>query len=776
MGKNTNRGSKGSNPNPPGRGGRGRGQGGHGKAPHRGGNFQPIGGKAGQESREDRRDKSPSRHNNRSDKRSDSHRSDSRRSDSRSSHHSSSSRRSRSGNRKDKVWVNPSLIAVTTESSTVRGETTGASSEKSATSAAKSVVTTEESTAKGVTTGASPTTSSRPSTSGSSSYTIPKLDPKRKRSDDRSREEGPEAKQKRKEKVVRPELRQIPLINRSHLGPFKVELTKERELDKLERMDEDEAVKYGYLFYHVEEHIIAFAHPSGKIFIGKTLPRFLKDDLLDADIVKVGTIKDKYHLEGVLQMEIKNQFDPEPLLNTHVEDLFDDELEVDPTKKDQTQYLKQKAVRSLRNKIWHFWEFVQARTTDLPKEANLLVWVHFAFAEFSDLKGRSAGYTKAVDVSTVAKKMDESPYYRIELDVPLSEKIPDSIFKVQALSRDETYPPGEARLERRRNFLKNEKRCSYPLCELPTHSTQDCPSLLGWWCPLCKHRGHNETHHVLHDQLTFDNLYLIFAPSHNILGRIWMENSSEITEEDWIKSYVRKEWTAKASAITGLPKPAPAPRSVMLELQNEADFQSKRDKLIADFQARAEAIKAVRDQEKAMTESKRLAEEKIAEIKAAKEAKAVKAAEAKMDVDKNDVDDLPTTDQVKKAAPKEVPLMDYDDEARLEQLEQEEEAYQLEKKKERLQYLERKKKEREVSKKPSKKKKQIEAVKQLLDAPPKPKVTLDQITQGATEIIDQMFQTPIQGTVPTPEVTNPDETHDDPMTDEQIVYNYQTNA
>ena len=795
MGKNsnyraTNKGSKGSNPNPPGRGGRGRGQGGRGKAPHRGGNFQPIGGKSGQESRRDRSpSRSPSRHGHRPEERSDS-----RRSDSRSSHHSGHSSSSRrSGNWKDKVWVNPSLAAVTTEPSTARGETTGASSDvisreksatnaakKNATSAAKSVVTTESSTAKGATTGASPTTTSTTSTSatatsGASSYTIPKLDPKRKRSGDRSREEGHEAK-KRKEKAVRPELRQLPLVKRGDLEKLKIELAKEKEVNNLDRMDEDEAVKYGYLFYHVEEHIIAFAHPSGKVFIGKTLPRFLKDDLLDADIVKIGNIKDKYHLEGVLQMEIRNQFDPEPLIHTHIDDIFDDELEIDNTEKDQTRYLKRKAIRNLKNKIWQFWEFVQARTTDLPNAANLLVWAHLAFAEFSELKGRSAGYTKAVDVSTVAKKMDESPYYRIEFDLPISEKIPDSIFKVHALTKDDAYPPGAPRIERRRNFLKNEKRCGYPLCELPTHSTQDCPSLLGWWCPLCKHRGHNETHHALHDQLIFDNLYLIFAPSHNILGRIWMEESSEITEEDWIKSYVRKEWTAKASAITGLPKPAPAPRSVMLELQNEADFQSKRDKLIADFQARAEAIKAVRDQEKAMAESKRLAEEKIAEIKAAKEAEATKAAEAKMDVDKTDTANLPTTDQVKKAAPKEIPLMDYDDEARLEQLEQEEEAYQLEKKKERLQYLERKKAERESSKKPSKKKKQIQTVKKFLDAPPKPKVTIDQITEGATAIVTQMFQTPTQKTIPIPEPINPEEAHDEQMSDVTITYDFQTNA
>ena len=772
MGKNSNyrgpkKGSKGSNPNPSGRGGRG-------KAPHRGGNFRPIGGKSGQESRRDRSpSRSPSRHGHRSEERSDS-----RRSDSRSSHHSGHSSSSRrSGNRKDKVWVNPSLIAVTTESSTVRGETTGASSEKSATSAAKPVVTTESSTAKGATTGASSTTTSTSATTtsgtSSSSYTIPKLDPKRKHSGDQSREEGQETK-KRKEKAVRPELRQLPLVNRGHLGALKVELAKEKELDKLERMDEDEAVKYGYLFYHVEEHIIAFAHHSGKIFIGKTLPRFLKDDLLDVDIVKIGTIKDKFHLEGVLQMEIKNQFDPEPLINTHIDDLFDNELEVEPTKRDQIQYLKKKAVRALKNKIWRFWEFVQTKTTDHYNDANLLVWAHLTFAEYSEIKGRSAGYTKSVDVTTIAKKLDNSPYYWVELDLPLEvqHKIPDAIFKVQALTRDRAYPPGSARLERRSNFLKNEKRCSYPLCELPTHSTQDCSSLLEWWCPLCKHRGHNEMHHSLHDQVTFDNLYLIFAPSHNVLGRIWMEESSEITEEDWMNSYLKKEWTAKASAITGLPKPAPAPRSVMLELQNEADFQSKRDKLIADFQARAEAIKAVRDQEKAMAESKRLAEEKIAEIKAAKEAEATKAAEAKMDVDKTDTANLPTTDQVKKAAPKEIPLMDYDDEARLEQLEQEEEAYQLEKKKERLQYLERKKAERESSKKPSKKKQKTEAVKQLLES--KPRVTVDQITQGATEIINQMFQAPIQKPIPVP--TNPDETHDEQMSDVTITYDFHTSA
>ena len=169
MGKNSNfRGSKkGSNPNPPrGKGGRGQGR---GKVPHRGGNFQPIGGKSGQEVR-GRRDRtpsrSPSRHARQSDEKgSDSRRSDSRRSDSRSSHHSdrSGSRNSRSGRHQNKVWVNPSLTEATIES-TVRGETTGASSEKPDTKSAKKIATsatnktvetTEESTAKAETTGAS---------------------------------------------------------------------------------------------------------------------------------------------------------------------------------------------------------------------------------------------------------------------------------------------------------------------------------------------------------------------------------------------------------------------------------------------------------------------------------------------------------------------------------------------------------------------------------------------------------------------------------------------
>ena len=144
-----------------------------------------------------------------------------------------------------------------------------------------------------------------------------------------------------------------------------------------------------------------------KIFIaGRTLPRFLKDDLLDADIVKIGMIKDKFHLKGVLQMEIQSQFDPEPLLHTHVKDLFDDELEVENNKKYQTKYLKQKAVRTLKNKIWHFWKFIKARTTDLLNNASLLVDAHLAFAKYSDIKGGSAGYTKRVNVTTVAQKMD----------------------------------------------------------------------------------------------------------------------------------------------------------------------------------------------------------------------------------------------------------------------------------------------------------------------------------------------------------------------------------
>ena len=57
---------------------------------------------------------------------------------------------------------------------------------------------------------------------------IPKVDPSRKRSGDRSREE-PDSKRSRPEPKVRPELRLTPIIRRAHMLAIQDELKKENE-------------------------------------------------------------------------------------------------------------------------------------------------------------------------------------------------------------------------------------------------------------------------------------------------------------------------------------------------------------------------------------------------------------------------------------------------------------------------------------------------------------------------------------------------------------------
>ena len=131
-----------------------------------------------------------------------------------------------------------------------------------------------------------------------------------------------------------------------------------------------------------------------------------------------------------------------------------------------------------------------------------------------------------------------------------------------------------------------------------------------------------------------------------------------------------------------------------------------------------------------------------------------------MDVEKTGV--APSDDQADD-------VMSAEDENRYKQLKREEEIFQAQQRKAELAHLERKKIEREASKKLPKKVRKKAAIEQLLA--PKPKVTIDQITQGATQIITEMFQAPI----PESSTTNP-EIREETIDDEPMIYNYQTDA
>ena len=117
-------------------------------------------------------------------------------------------------------------------------------------------------------------------------------------------------------------------------------------------------------------------------------------------------------------------------------------------------------------------------------------------------------------------------------------------------------------------MLKNNVHCDYPLCEIRSHPTNECP-VITQSCPTCHHRGHDEGDHAHQDQIILDRLYLLFAPTHFETGEIWMKD--KVTEDDWCRSYTRMEWTPKAGAITELPKPIPDPLSVILKRQAEAE-------------------------------------------------------------------------------------------------------------------------------------------------------------------------------------------------------------
>ena len=371
---------------------------------------------------------------------------------------------------------------------------------------------------------------------------------------------------------------------------------------------------YGFMFYKVVEDMVSFANPSGHVEIIKNwIPKHIQADLKDPFIIKVGSIKDKLLIEKVHNLRIRGHFDSTPL-QLPVASLFDAELVFNPDKKDQTEYLRKKSIRVIRDKISNFWELMAnfANHRDLSDEANLVPWVHLVMAKFSDLRGRSAGYQTALEDKEVAAKLDASPYFESGLDLPIkmSVNIPMWYYHVHNLSKDPTFTTELERLNRRYDLLHNDMLCRYPLCQSLDHVTSDCP-MITISCPTCSHRGHDERDHEHHDQVTLDHLFLLFAPAHMTMSKIWL--SDDIIEDDWSNS-LRMEWTPKASAITGLPKPKPTPMSIILKR-----------KLDADNVLRLAAIQAVADQEAAVAAKKKEVDEELQRL--------ATLANEKMDVD-----------------------------------------------------------------------------------------------------------------------------------------------
>ena len=464
---------------------------------------------------------------------------------------------------------------------------------------------------------AGPSTSSATSTATAATAPakfgrIPKLDPSRKRSgEDQTREEPPQ-KQSRPEPKVRPELRRMPVVKRGHLKVLREELKKEREVEI--PYDESDSMDYGFMFYKVVEDMVSFANPSGHVEIIKNwIPKHIQADLKDPFVIKVGSIKDKLLIEKVHNIRIKGHFDSKPL-QLPVASLFDTELVLNPDEKDQTEYLKKKSIRAIRDKISNFWELMAnfANHRDLSDEANLIPWVHLVMAKFSDLRGRSAGYQKALDDKQVAAKLDASPYFESGLDLPvaMSVNIPMGYYLVHSISKDTSLVTELDRQNKRYDLLHNDMLCRYPLCQSLDNVTSDCP-MLTISCPICSHRGHDERDHEHHEQVTLDHLFLLFAPAHMTMSKIWL--SDDVIEDDWSNS-LRMEWTPKASAITGLPKPKPTPMSIILKR-----------KLDADNVLRLAAIQAVADQEAAVAAKKKEVDEELQRL--------ATLANEKMDVD-----------------------------------------------------------------------------------------------------------------------------------------------
>ena len=440
-----------------------------------------------------------------------------------------------------------------------------------------------------------------------------------------------------------PDLREMTIVKRFNLNNLKVDLKQEAT----DEFDEKENQKFGFMFFMVRQRMICFANPSGQVIIPtKIPPKHIRDDLKDENIIKIGSIKDKFLIEVLFKLKVRGHFDPIPL-QPDVESLFDDDLEIDPEQPIQTRVGRIQTIREIRDEIWAFWTFMMTsiEKLNLSVDANLMPWVHMILAKFSDVRGRMSEYTAPLSDEIVAKKMDASPYFTTDLtlNADLDSSIPTAFYHIQAISKNMREATEVQRYERRAELLLTDVSCNYPLCRSANHLTSDCP-VLDQSCEVCHHRGHNSTHHEDMDQVLLDRLFLLFAPSHLELGQIWMKDKANT--DDWSKCYLRMEWTPKAGAMTELPKPVPVPMSILLKRQADEEYTAK-----------MVLAKKLEDQE-AIVEADKIEKQRLDKILEGKKAAA--------STEKMDVDQTSKTDQ--KSDDTSAPLLSPDEEAEYERL------------------------------------------------------------------------------------------------------------
>ena len=420
-----------------------------------------------------------------------------------------------------------------------------------------------------------------------------------------------------------PDLREMPIVKRSDIDNIRRELKR----DPTDEFEEGQVKKYGFMFFIIKERMVCFANPNGQVIIPPRYPpKHIIEDLKDPNILKVGCIKDKFLIELLFKIKVRGHFDPIPL-RKEIESLFEDDLDLDPSQPDQNTVARIQTIREARDEVWFFWNFMLNETDyiGLAEDTNLMPWIHLIMAKYSDFKGRMTGYKSSLDEDMIARKIDASPYYTTDLTLTakLDSIIPTTFFHIQAINKNPMYNTEILRTERRTELMITDVQCNYPLCKSADHLTSDCP-VLDQSCEVCQHRGHNKVDHEHKDQITLNRLFLLFAPSHLELGQIWLKEKANV--DDWIKCYLRMEWTPKAGAITGLPKPAPIPMSELLKRKAQEDFAANME--LAKTLAEQEAIVGAQEIEKQVLEQ-------ILEDK----------KKAAVSTDKMDVDEISNTEK-----------------------------------------------------------------------------------------------------------------------------------
>ena len=443
-----------------------------------------------------------------------------------------------------------------------------------------------------------------------------------------------------------PDLREMPIVKRSDIDIIRRELKR----DPTDDFEEGQIKKYGFMFFKVRERMVCFANPNGQVIIPPRYPpKHILENLKDPNVIKVGDIKDKFLLELLFKIKIRGHFDPIPL-RKDIESLFEDDLDFDPSQPDQTAVDRIKTIREARDEVWFFWNFMLNETEYicLAEDTNLMPWIHMTIAKYSDLKGRMSGYRSSLEEDLIARKIDASPYFTTDLTLTakLDSTIPTAFFHVQAINKNPVFNTEIQRTERRAELLITDVQCSYPLCKSADHLTSDCP-VLNQSCEVCQHRGHSKIDHEHKDQIVLDRLFFLFAPSHTELGQIWMKEKANV--DDWSKCYLRMEWTPKAGAITGLPKPVPIPMSVLLERKAQEDFK-----------ANMELVKKVAEQE-AIVGAQEIEKQVLEQI--LEDKKKAAASTEKMEVDE-------TSNVEKKSNLALAPLLSPEEEAEYDRLKQ----------------------------------------------------------------------------------------------------------